>query len=145
MDISLYYNASEKNTIGKALQAELHLSGTLRAECSVTSPVIRIQNSSFLNYNYAYIPDFNRYYFITGIMAVSDNIFDISLSVDVLESFKTDIKKLEAILSDTQTTGATNYIAGEQWVTNVKNLTDIIQFPSGLLTAGEYILITAGG
>ena len=145
MDIVLYFNESEKNKIDKKLSSEKTIHGELRDECSVISPIIRVEAESFPNYNYAYIKDFSRFYFIDSITAVSNTIYDITLSVDVLESFKSDIKKLRVILSDTEVTGANNYISGDQWVTNVKNFTDIIQFPSGLMESGEYILITAGG
>ena len=37
------------------------------------------------------------------------------------------------------------YFSGEQWQTTVKTKTDVINFPSGLLDNGEYILITSGG
>ena len=67
------------------------------------------------------------------------------MHVDVLMSFKDKIKATPVILSDTESTGATNYITGEQWKTNTKNTTEIKQFPRGLNTNGEFILITAGG
>lgn len=42
------------------------------------------------SYNYAYIPDFRRYYYATEWEA-SRNLWIVSLSVDVLASFKTEI------------------------------------------------------
>lgn len=42
------------------------------------------------SYNYAYIPDFRRYYYVTEWEA-NRNLWIVSLSVDVLASFKTEI------------------------------------------------------
>ena len=60
-------------------------------------------------------------------------------------SFKDSLKNVKVILNDSEVEGADNYLTGEQWVTNVKDTTNIVNFPNGLLDNGEYILITAGG
>lgn len=55
-----------------------------------------------LTANYAYIPDFNRYYFITDITAVGRNLWMISMSVDVLMSYYGDIMDLSAFIARNQ-------------------------------------------
>ena len=145
MNLKLYTNVSEKNCIGKKLINETVFQGVLREQSSIINPVIKVQSTELPDFNYAYVPDFKRYYFIVGIRNISTNIWELSLGVDVLESFKSSLANQLVILSDTQITGATNYISGDQWVTNVKTNTEIIPFPAGLLEGGEYILITAGG
>lgn len=145
MNLKLYTNVSEKNCIGKKLINETDFQGVLREQSSIINPVIKVQSTELPDFNYAYVPDFKRYYFIVGIRNISTNIWELSLGVDVLESFKSSLATQLVILSDTQITGATNYISGDQWVTNVKTNTEIIPFPAGLLEGGEYILITAGG
>lgn len=145
MNLKLYTNVSEKNCIGKKLINETDFQGVLREQSSIINPVIKLQSTELPDFNYAYVPDFKRYYFIVGIRNISTNIWELSLGVDVLESFKSSLANQLVILSDTQITGATNYISGDQWVTNVKTNTEIIPFPAGLLEGGEYILITAGG
>lgn len=145
MNLKLYTNVSEKNCLGKTLINETDFQGVLREQSSIINPIIRVQSTELPDFNYAYIPDFKRYYFIAGIRNMSTNIWELSLGVDVLESFRTQIKQNVAIISDTESTNLTRYIEGEQWKVNVKNTTDIINFPNGLLENGEYILITAGG
>lgn len=145
MVIKLYKNHSEKNKIGKNLTGEIEYSGTLRDETSVINPVIMINAENLSLFNYAYIPQFHRYYFIRDIVSMRTGLWRVSMDVDALESFKDGILDLNVILSDTETTGDTDYISGSQWVTNVKAKTDIIKFSTGLLNNGEYILITAGG
>ena len=145
MNITLYVNKSEKNKIGKNLTNDFSLSGTLRDVTNIINPVILIELNEINNYNYCYIPDFNRYYFITDITVIRTGLFAISLMVDVLESFKTDIKNLSVILLNTQNVGSNNYLPSQVFRNNVKSKTDILNFPNGLNDSGEFILITAGG
>ena len=145
MDITLYTNNSEKNKLDKNLSNAKTFSGKLREESSIVNPSILIQIDNPSKYNYTYIPEFNRYYFITDMASVRTDIWELSMHVDVLMSFKESIKDTQIILSDTETTGQTNYMSGEQWARNVKDTTQIINFPNHLPVKGEYILITAGG
>lgn len=145
MNIILYVNNSEKNKIGKNLTNDFSISGTLRDATNIINPVILIELNEIGNYNYCYISSFNRYYFITDITVIRTGLYAISLMVDVLESFKTDIKNLSVILLNTQNVGVNNYLSSPVFRNNVKAKTDIINFPSGLNDTGEFILITAGG
>lgn len=145
MDITFYINNSEKNKISKNLTNNTHISGTLRNETGVMNPVILIHSVNPTKFNYVYIPEFNRYYFITDMVSIRTDIWQIKLHVDVLMSFKDSLKNVKVILNDSEVEGADNYLTGEQWVTNVKDTTNIVNFPNGLRDNGEYILITAGG
>lgn len=145
MNISFYYNASENNKIGKVLQNETTLTGSLRHQSFILKPEILVEASTLEGFNYAYIPEFNRYYFITEIISYRTNLWIVRLDVDVLESFKTDILNLSCIINSTEGYMGDNYLTSESWVNKVKAKTDILQFQNGLLNSGEYILITAGG
>lgn len=145
MNITLYVNKSEKNKIGKSLTNDFPISGTFRDVTNIINPVILIELNDIGYYNYCYIDDFKRYYFITDIAVIRTGLFAISLMVDVLESFKSDIKNLSVILLNTQNVGSSNYLPSQVFRNNVKSKTDIINFPNGLNDSGEFILITAGG
>ena len=144
--ISLFKTASENNRVVKTLTDEKQLSGELRNQTSVLNPSIRIESADNIStYNYAYIPEFGRYYYITDIVSVRTNCWTVSLRCDVLMSYKDEIQGLNVILNNTQETGLSNYLASPNWVNLVKTKTDIKVFPSGLSEQGEFILITAGG
>lgn len=145
MEITLCINTSEKSKIGKNLTSMNVFSGTLREETSVTTPVVLMELENPSGYNYAYIPEFGRYYFIRDMVSVRNGLWRVSMQVDVLESFKKYIRDLDVILSDSENIGAENYLSGNVWKTKVKEKTDIINFPSGLSETGYFILITAGG
>lgn len=146
MDIRLYYTNSPNNKIGKNLYSETSYTGSLRDISKILKPEILIETSSLNGFNYAYIPQFNRYYFIRDIESYRTGLWLVKLEVDVLESFKTAILDLNCIIEATEEYGANDYLSdSESWVTTVKAKTDILNFSNGLLDEGEYILITAGG
>lgn len=144
--ISLFKTASENNRVVKVLTDEKQLSGELRNQTSVLNPNIRIESADNIStYNYAYISEFGRYYYITDIVSVRTNCWVVSLRCDVLMSYKDEIQSMNVILNNTQETGLSNYLSSPNWVSSVKTKTDIKVFPSGLSERGEFILITAGG
>lgn len=145
MVIYLFNNTSERNAITKTLTNEISLSGSLREESNIHNPVIMIYAPSVIGFNYAYIPDFYRYYYVNDITSVRAGLWRLTLICDVLMSFKSAILNSYAIIDHTQTTQITEYMQSDIWKTTVKDFTEIINFPSGLLDTGEYILITAGG
>ena len=144
MQITLYNNVSEKNKIGKSLSVISVLDGTLRDTSSITNPEILIEYDNPVAFNYCFIDAFNRYYFVNDVIVVRAGLIKLILSVDVLESFKTQILSQSAII-EKNATQYEKYFSDENYRTLVKTKTDIINFPSGLLENGEFILITAGG
>ena len=146
MEITFYINNDEPEKVNKNLGAGQTFEGTLRNEVIIERPSILIETDIDINdYNYFYIPEFNRYYFRTGIEVVRNNLFRISGRTDVLMSFKEPMKNFRVILDHSEVTGVTNYQSSPVWKSLVKTKTDIINFPSGLSENGEFILITAGG
>lgn len=147
MEIQLLINNSERQAINKSLSSGVTLLGSLRNESSIINPIILIEIDNPSGYNYMYIPEFGRYYFITDAVSVRTGLWRISGAVDVLMSFASDILNLDVIVSDLSLgeEKASTYIEGEQWKSTVKTMTDVINFPNGLLDSGEYILITSGG
>ena len=146
MDVTLCNNSSEKNEINKTISNGGVFFCTLRAETSVSDPEILLEyNGNLSGYNYCYIPDFDRYYYITDIISVRNNLWMVKCHVDVLMSFKQSILSSVAILEESTETGISNYLSNDVWRALSKDKTSIIPFSSGLNSSGEYILITAGG
>lgn len=148
MVLKLYNNNSERNCINKVLLNESVYNGTLRETTSIKAPVLKIVgNESILNYNYCYIVEFGRYYYITDVRSIRSNLWELSLLCDVLMSFKTDILNSYGVISDTKSKEVSMYLESDIWKTLCKDKTDIINFSGGssFLTNGQYILITAGG
>lgn len=89
-EISFYKNTAETNRVDKTNYLTLinQINGTLREETSLTDLVITIQQNKVPTFNYAFIKSFNRYYYVTDIASVRNNLWEISLSVDVLMTYK---------------------------------------------------------
>lgn len=103
MVLNLYTNNSDDKVVTKDITSLVSLTGTLRDDCSIIDPVIMISSDSFNNAmaaacNYAMIPEFGRYYFVKNI-TLSGKFWVIEMHVDVLASFQTELKSLEAIVS----------------------------------------------
>lgn len=100
MNLVLYRNISETNAVNKSLTELVTLTGTLRNESSIIDPVILVSDiDSYIgSMNYAYIPEFNRYYFIQNIESVRKNLWRVSFHVDVLYTYREQIKANHAII-----------------------------------------------
>lgn len=98
MTINFYTNNSSEKAVNKVLTSNLSLTGTLREECDVVNPSVLIEHSGFITSNYAYIPEFGRYYYIRKKTSVRNNLWRIDFHVDVRSSFKEDIKRNKALL-----------------------------------------------
>lgn len=90
-EIILYKTDNRNNVLAKGLTNELKLNGTLRENTVITAPVITVEISGAFDYNYAYIADFGRYYFISKIEIQRNKLFRLELRVDVLMSNSTAI------------------------------------------------------
>lgn len=108
MNITLYSCTCSNETIDKTnyLTSIDTLSGEFRGEINILRPVIRIapttaatQTKILTQCNYVYIAALGRYYFVTDITGVAQNMIEISLRVDVLFSWKTAILAQSVIVS----------------------------------------------
>ena len=100
-DINLYQSSAEGNRVDKTgyLTDVGTLSGVLREECSMVEPVITFQMTDPPMFNYVRIVAFGRWYFVTGITSVSKNVWRMSLSCDVLMSYRSQIWNLTATIA----------------------------------------------
>lgn len=100
MNIVLYTNSSQINAVDKDISELATLTGTLREQSSIIDPIITIADiDSYIgSMNYAYIPEFNRYYFIVNIESVRNNLWRVSFHVDVLYTYREAIRANSAII-----------------------------------------------
>lgn len=106
MNVELYKTNSPKNKINKLLNTATIIQAKLLNDVNLQSPILLLQdnNNSFLtNYNYCYIPYFQRYYFIESMNKNINGLITIKLSVDVLMSFASDIMNSYANIIESET------------------------------------------
>lgn len=98
--VDLYQNESPVEKIGKTLSNSHTISDVLlKRDTSILRPVLLINSvQNIYNYNYMYISEFGRYYFIDDIRSVNNNMWEISAHVDVLETYSAEILANTAVL-----------------------------------------------
>ena len=145
MDVIFYYNASDDRVINKVLVGGTTFSGELAQEMNIMNPTIRFETPDVLRFNYAYVPELQRYYSVSSINSYREGIWDVEFTVDVLMSFRGDILVLSAIVDkQTMPENGDEYIDDGSLVTDNVMFTRLHQFESGFNDCPEYILITAG-
>lgn len=145
MEVIFYYNGSDDRVINKNIIEGETFAGEPVSEVSVMQPVIRFETDGVLRYNYAYIPELQRYYSIVDRTAFREGIWDVSFSVDVLMSFRGDINQL-AVVVDKQSMleNGDEYIDDSSLVAENVMFQTVYNFQNGFNDTGEFILITAG-
>ena len=145
MELNLYYNISDNRTINKTLTPGLTISGNLREESSIIKPIITIKSDNVIRENYLYIPEYQRYYYITGKESVRTGIWRIHMEVDPLMSFKRDVLALTVVVSkQSAITNGDEYIDDGSLVTDNQLFKTVYNFTDGFNDNAQYILITAG-
>ena len=120
MNITLYKTKSANNVINKKLASEKNLGNSclLLDNTSVTSPAVIIGGitslDSISDYNYAYIAQCHRYYYINDIIALSGGRVKIVLTVDVLKSYASDILNSTQLVTRQKNKGKM-YLADADW------------------------------
>ena len=120
MNITLYKTKSANNVINKKLESEKNLGNKciLADNTSVTSPTVIIGGitslDSISDYNYAYIPQCHRYYYINDIIALSGGRVKLLLTVDVLKTYASDILNSTQLVTRQKNKGKM-YLADAEW------------------------------
>lgn len=154
LEIVLYNNFSDNRTVNKNIQQVLTGSIYLYEDSSIVNPVVRLDYDSTIipAVNYAFVPAWNRYYYITDISALVGGGMLITMACDVLMTYK------GSILNSTQTV-IRNEGIGE--ATMIKDPTlpllpykdvKVIAFEGGTMNLGEatdssynFVINIAGG
>lgn len=103
MEVILYYNASDRADVNKDITQVAILSNVHPVDgFNTMDPVLKIGSVNYgtlESANYAYITEYGRYYYVAPPVITNNNVYLLSLSEDVLMSFKDDILSLEALVS----------------------------------------------
>lgn len=143
--ISLFKTNSENNRVVKALTSGKEMSGELRNQTSVLNPSIRIESADNIStYNYVYIPEFGRYYYITDITSVRTNCWIISLRCDVLMTYSPQIRALRPII-EREEVGQSSGLIDNDLPININKKIQKFYFPYGFTKDIQYVLTTSGG
>lgn len=141
MIIKLYNTTDDNRVVKKTLTKESSKECVLKGAVNVVEPIIELQGN-IINYNYCYIEDFKRYYYIVD-NTLHNNITTLRLKSDVLMSSYDNIKNLSAIVR--RNTNINNkYINDDKYITQQNTRVQTKEF-STVSNNYSYILLVCGG
>lgn len=102
MQVNLMVNMSDKNDVNKNLSTyKMGINANLKDSTELLTPSLRLSKDNGIEldaFNYVYIPDFSRYYYVTNSSKELGGVIQIDCKVDVLMSHKDAIGNLTAIV-----------------------------------------------
>ena len=150
MTVTLYKNTSDKRNLNKTIVTIKSVSATAKGEINMISPTLILEYFS-TDFNYCYISDFNRYYFVNSITLLTGQRIQINLSVDVLMSYKDKIKNLTVNVLRYENIEPT-FLTDSRIPLFSDTLQKVIEFPENIFNLenpGEnsknFLLTVAGG
>lgn len=104
MTVIFYKYNGIRNKINKILSNGLTINDVIiQNDFNITAFELLIKNNNFNSeYNYCYIQDLGRYYFIDSVERMNGTIYKIRLLVDVLKSFSNQIENINAIITKSE-------------------------------------------
>lgn len=145
MTIKLYHNDSDKRTVNKTLTNEGALAdAVIIDDTTILEPRLKVRDNGIImvQYNYCYIADFKRYYYITNI-TVSNGYILIDCKVDVLMSYANEIKACTGVIARQENVWS-GYLDDSENFTNQYNNVSLKAFNSPFSKTLSYILLVNG-
>lgn len=97
MIIKLYTQTIPKNKMFRNLTNEITLTGNVKDTFDILNPIVQFNyNANLKNVNYAYIPEYGRYYFVSPPIISGKTVY-LKMHVDVLFTYKAIIMKSPCI------------------------------------------------
>lgn len=87
---NFYSFSKRENSTARPTGSGTSFSCTLKEPTSIEAPTLELAIASPTFYDYAYIPSFDRYYYVTD-WTYNRGVWEVTLAVDVLASYKTEI------------------------------------------------------
>lgn len=144
MLMKMYDTKSSNNVINKVLENEHEFDIKFKDKTDIVNPVVILHSATLILSNYAYIPDFQRYYFVDKIELFPNSVYHITLRCDVLESFKDEILASSGFIN--QQTKNVNKYYNSNYQSEVRKEVDLYKSDVTISTdVKTTILVTIGG
>lgn len=154
VQVDLMHTSKARNSTRVPSTTEGHITETicyLKEPTSIIKPTLIIQGADstfegkqFPDYNYCYIKDFHRYYFITNITSISALVWQIDCEVDVLATYRAEILGTKAFIMYAESMH-NSMIPDDRLPRTDKSETSVLQVKFDPYSrAGIFILTTAG-
>ena len=156
-NITLYTISCDRKQINKAKSWDkvVDITDTFRVKqpSSILNPVITLSvltvgEDKYPNVNYAYVPLWGRYYFVDDITLEHDGLLTLTLSVDVLMSYRDKILSSQQFIARAESLNSALYIDNERPIQANKKISPSDSAVLGIFPesiGNNYILTVAGG
>lgn len=143
MNMTLYNYAGDTRKLNKYLTTITTVNIiTITDETNILAPTVIISARAF-NFNYAYIPAFNRYYFVENVDIMRGERIAVRLRVDVLMSHKTAILQSN-VIADRSASNSDAYIVDNKVGSRDKANTYVRKVDNSPFTTKTFVLSTGG-
>ena len=132
MNIKLMKTKSSYNSINKNIESEKLFEGCkLLESTNIVNPTVILGGFSDIEnvsqFNYCYIHQFKRYYFISDIKNMTGGRISIEMHVDVLRTYKASILDSDQLIIAEKDAGKM-YLSNREWVTDERTYTRCYNF-----------------
>ena len=145
--INFYSNNEETIVVNKTLSPtpSLVLTATLKYGLDLLKPILSVSTTlaTVSQYNYAYIPELSRYYYVVSYKGVSNALVEITLECDLLMSWKDEFILSDCTIERNETRGNV-YISDSMFPVESRTQTVTKKFPNALSNSASMLLITIG-
>lgn len=151
MNVILYSVSDDPRVLKKNLGSGTTLSCTLVYPSELLTPSIRISASNWnASFNYMYISDFGRYYFITEATYDNGGTVIIDGKVDPLHTYASSISSLTVNVVRQENAGMSKIVDNQITLTPEKTIEVLLCDASPFnvreqVTQANYVLVVAGG
>ena len=143
--INFYSYNGHPNTVNKQLGDFTAIEGDLRQTFDVLRPTVTLRKQPRPTFNYCYIPDLGRYYFVDRVSFEGNNAYELALRVDVLKTYESEILAATGRVSESDNPDP--YISNRETVyKRTPNFEKVPFANTGLLNeTGGIIMVTLKG
>lgn len=143
--INFYNYNGHPNTVNKQLGEFTAIEGNLRQTFDVLRPTVTLRKQPRPTFNYCYIPDLGRYYFVDRVSFEGNNAYELVLRIDVLKTYESEILAATGRVSESDNPDP--YISNRETIYKRTPNFDKVPFANtGLLNeTGGIIMVTLKG
>ena len=143
--IDLYKYTDRENAVNKTLTNPTTIEGLMRDTVNVLQPVIRLKHTGVFDYNYCFVRELNRYYFVTGYNVIDNTQIELRLKIDVLKTYEDVI--MGATGTVFESSDANKFISLRRQVFDARPHIEHLVFPQQDLfdKDGHIIMVTLNG
>lgn len=113
----------------------------LKENTSEHDPVLEVAGAPVSSWNYAYIPDWGKLYFVRDFVSVSNGITDYICQEDVMATFRSNVRTKQYVAFASDSSVYDKYkVDSRLAVSQVKTVSRVTQSSSLFSSVGTYIL-----